>query len=70
MGKQSGYPYSQNHFKQCKEGEPLTLHAEDNKIVIEPATKRKNIKELFEGYDGNYETKEVDWGEPVGKEVW
>ena len=53
-----------------KEGEPLTLHAEDNKIVIEPAMKRKNIKELFEGYDGNYETQEVDWGEPMGKEVW
>ena len=29
-----------------KEGEPLTLHAEDNKIVIEPATKRKNITRI------------------------
>lgn len=52
-----------------KEGDSLTFRTENNKIILEPVTKRKNIKELFEGFDGNYETKEIDWGEPVGKEV-
>ena len=52
-----------------KEGDSLTFRTENNKIILEPVTKRKNIKELFEGFDGNYETQEIDWGEPVGKEV-
>ncbi|MCD8214903.1 MAG: hypothetical protein LUC97_04575 [Clostridiales bacterium] len=32
--------------------------------------KRKNIKKLFENYDGAYEASEIDWGEPTGKEFW
>lgn len=32
--------------------------------------KRKTIKELFANYDGDYEKQEIDWGEPVGKEIW
>lgn len=32
--------------------------------------KRKNIAALFEGYNGTYEPTEIDWGKPVGKEVW
>ena len=30
----------------------------------------KNIKELFEEYDGKYEAVNIDWGEPVGDEIW
>ena len=50
--------------------ENLSITAEDNKIIIEPAKKRKNIKELFAGYTGDYAPEEIDWGEPVGKEIW
>ena len=32
--------------------------------------KRKTIKELFANYNEDYEKQEIDWGEPVGKEVW
>jgi antitoxin MazE len=43
----------------------------DGKIVIKKAERRrKNIEELFEGFDGNYNEKEVDFGRPVGKEAW
>ena len=42
----------------------------DDKI-IEKETKRKNIKELFADYEGEYTTPtEIDWGEPVGNEMW
>ena len=37
---------------------------------IEPHEKRKIIEELFTNFDGDYISAEVDWGEPVGKEVW
>ena len=42
------------------------------KLIIEKAKehKRKNIKELFKDYKGDYETTEIDWGEPKGEEIW
>ena len=44
--------------------------SENEKNKLEKANKRKNIKELFKDYDGNYEPTEIDWGEPVGDEIW
>lgn len=32
--------------------------------------KRKTIIELFDGYDGDYKPSEIDWGEPVGNEIF
>jgi hypothetical protein len=29
----------------------------------------KSIEELFEGFEGEYEPMEIDWGEPVGEEI-
>lgn len=29
---------------------------------------KKDIKRRFENYNENYTPKEIDWGEPVGKE--
>lgn len=31
---------------------------------------RKNLKELFKDYNGEYESVEIDWGEAKGKEIW
>ena len=36
-------------------------------IACDPT--RQTINELFEGYDGEYEPVEIDWGKPVGKEI-
>lgn len=52
------------------ENEQLVVNAENGNIVIKKATSRKNIIELFENYDGDYKPSEIDWGEPVGNEVW
>lgn len=32
--------------------------------------KRKSIVELFEGYDGEYKPTEIEWGIPIGEEIW
>ena len=52
------------------ENDEIVLSAKDNKIVIEKASPRKNILELFKDYEGDYVMEQVDWGEPVGREVW
>lgn len=54
------------------ENEQIVIIVEDEKLIIKKAkeNKRKNIKQLFEDYDGEYEPKEIDWGEPKGEEIW
>ena len=36
----------------------------------EPHKRRKNIVELFDGHEKTYKPTDIDWGEPIGKEVW
>lgn len=55
---------------QWSESEKLVIIAENNKIIIEKAEPRKNIKELFADFEGSYESEEIDWGTPVGEEIW
>ena len=50
--------------------EELTLSADNGQITIRKAEPRKNIKELFENFDGEYKPSEFDFGGAVGKEVW
>lgn len=53
------------------EDEQIMIIVDNGKIVMEKAkAKRKNIKELFENYNGKYEPIEIDWGEPKGEEIW
>lgn len=44
------------------ENEQLSLIVQDNKIIIEKTESRKNIKELFDGFNGEYEPIDIDWG--------
>ena len=55
---------------QWSDDEQLVLSADKNKIIIEKAKPRKNIMELFANFDGEYVPVEMDWGQPVGEEVW
>ena len=55
------------------ENEKIVIIVDNGKLVIEKAKeehKRKNIKELFKNYKGNYEPEEIDWGKPEGEEIW
>lgn len=50
--------------------EDLVITADRGRLIIEKVEKRKNIMELFAGFDGEYAPAEIDWGKPVGKEIW
>jgi antitoxin MazE len=53
------------------EGEEVELFVQNSTIIIKPSKKkRKTIQELFADYDGDYVPQEIDWGKPVGDEVW
>ena len=42
----------------------------DNTInQIEKKSKRKTLRKLFHYDNQKYKTKEIDWGEDVGKEI-
>lgn len=54
-----------------KSGQKVELIVDNDELKIKPIrNKRKSIQELFEGYDEDYQCQEMDWGEPVGKEIW
>ena len=53
------------------EGKEVEILKQDDIIIIKHAAqKRKSIQELFAGYEGDYAPEEIDWGEPVGGEIW
>ena len=54
------------------DNETVDITVENGKIVIERTSpsQKKNIVELFEGFNGKYDAEEFDWGEPSGREVW
>ena len=54
-------------------GEDVDVTARDGMIVIAPVRRvrgKQSLQELVSRIPRNYETREIDWGEPVGKEVW
>jgi antitoxin MazE len=54
-----------------KEGSEVDVKVENNRLVIEPARRRRyTMAELLEGFTPDDRSSEVDWGPPVGKEVW
>ena len=65
-----------------KENDSVDILAENNRIIIQKTLKvqHKTTKQRIEEFYGKdfetalkenpYEFEEVDWGEPVGSEVW
>ena len=54
-------------------GDEVELSVKSGVIVISPAKKirgRYKLEELIARIPKNYQNNEVDWGKPVGKEVW
>ena len=48
------------------------LAQNDGIIIKKSESKRphKTIEELFKDFHGEYEASEIDWGGPVGNEIW
>jgi len=72
------FPASIIENVEIKESEVVQVFEEYGRIIIQKTdmttlandTTRTTISELFEGYDGEYEPIQIDWGAPVGKEIW
>jgi antitoxin MazE len=53
------------------ERDKVQILAKKNEIIIRKAEKRHiPLAARLKGWDGVYEAVEIDWGPPVGKEVW
>ena len=54
-------------------GDDVDVTVQDGLIVIAPARRvrgKQNLKDLVSRIPKDYKAEEVDWGEPVGREVW
>lgn len=58
---------------QLDVGDKVDVSVKNGVMIVKPAKRirrRHNIKDLVARIPQNYETGEIDWGEPVGKEIW
>ena len=58
---------------QIKVGDDVNISLKDGALIVTPAQrvrKKYNLKDLVAKIPREHQTKETDWGEPVGKEVW
>jgi len=54
-------------------GDEVDIAVKDGIIIVSPAKRKRgrhNLKDLVARIPENYQASEVDWGEPVGNEVW
>jgi len=57
-----------------RENDQVEIITESDSIIIKKATRKrranKSLNERFANYKGGNSCSEVDWGEPLGNEVW
>jgi len=54
-------------------GDEVDISVKDGIMIVTPAKRirgRHTLEDLVARIPDNYKTSEVDWGEPVGKEIW
>jgi antitoxin MazE len=51
-------------------GDEVDVTVMDGVIIVTPARKNHSLEHLVAEIPEDYQTGEVDWGEPVGREVW
>lgn len=52
------------------ENEEVTVNTENDRIIIEKAKDKTTLSKLFADYNEDYKPEEINWGEPVGRELW
>lgn len=58
---------------QIAVGDEVKVDVRDGVIVVAPVKRSRgkhNLQELVERIPKDYQAEELDWGCPVGKEVW
>ncbi len=54
-------------------GDQVNISVKKGQIIVEPVTKvrgKYDLRELVSKMPKNYQVEELDWGKPIGKEVW
>jgi antitoxin MazE len=54
-------------------GDDVDVTSREGMIVIAPVRRvrgKQSLQELVSRIPKRYKTREIDWGKPVGKEVW
>jgi antitoxin MazE len=74
-GNSQGLRLSKNLLAdaQIGVGDEVDIAVKDGIITISPAKRKRgrhNLKDLVARIPENYQASEVEWGEPIGKEVW
>ena len=58
---------------QINVGDEVNISVQKGRIIVEPVTKvrgKYDLKELVSKMPKEYQAEELDWGAPIGKEVW
>lgn len=48
----------------------VDISCKDNMILIKAVDEPTCLADLFKDYNGAYSPSEIDFGKPIGKEVW
>ena len=75
MGQQSGLRFTKALLEeaQINVGDEVQVSVHKGRIVVEPVTKvrgRYDLEALISKMPKGYRAEELDWGPPVGREVW
>ncbi len=52
------------------EGEPVSVRVDDGKLVISRRVRKYRLDDLLDRITPENQPELIDWGPPVGKEVW
>jgi len=55
---------------QLREGDEVELIVERGQLIVRPLTPRLTLESLLAAITPENRHKEIDWGKPVGNEVW
>lgn len=73
-GNSQGLRISKNLLEQVnlKQGDKIKITANENSLMISPEINKNKIliKKLLSKISDNNKVSVVNWGKPVGKEIW
>lgn len=55
---------------EWKDNEELSISTECDKIIIQKAKSPLTLSDVFKDYNEDYKPETINWGKPVGGEVW
>lgn len=55
---------------KIREGTPLEISVEDGRVILQPQRRKYTLEEMLAGITDENMHAPVDWGAPVGREIW